>query len=199
MALSILSIEEFGKVCAVDALLFAKQGDQKSATFARSMRDHRTKLGYFATFPFLIGHLARVDSRAEHEQAFAETVTFTTRRMQAAGNEVLSQLGGDGFAALDLWKQKSLYVTIESATFVDPREAIEPKLAAAVVRLTSHAADTFSFVATDENLSRYFETARAIRAKMTEAGHQQLETAAEALFEELFGELPDEEADNLIH
>jgi AbiV family abortive infection protein len=199
LALAVLSVEEFGKVCAVDALLFAKQGDDKSATFARSMRDHRTKLGYFATFPFLIGNLARADLRAKQDQAFAETIAFSTRRMQAAGNDVLSKLGSDGFSALDLWKQKSLYVTVDGGTFVDPSEVIKPELAAAVCHLASFAADLFSFVSTDENLSRYFEMARAVRARLTESAHQQLELAAEGLVEELFSGWPDQEAGESLH
>lgn len=52
--------------------------------------------------------------------------------------------------------------------------------------LASYAADLFSFVSANENLSRYFEMARAIRARMTESDHQQLELAAEGLVEEVF-------------
>jgi len=63
LSLATLSLEEIGKMCAVEGLLFSRSDDHKSHTFVKSQRSHDIKLAALPLLPFLIDNLSRVDPR----------------------------------------------------------------------------------------------------------------------------------------
>jgi AbiV family abortive infection protein len=119
LSLAVLALEEIGKLCAIDGLLFAQSNDHKSHTFGKSQRDHVTKLAALPVLPLLITNLSRVDPRRENKQAYAEALVITLHQLKSDGNAVLQLIqkedrcGADSrrrprrvFSGLDKWKQQ---------------------------------------------------------------------------------------------
>jgi AbiV family abortive infection protein len=184
LSLAVLALEEIGKLCSVDGLLFARAGDRKSQRFDKSQRDHETKLGVVPSLPFLIANLTRVDPRFGKNQAYAEALAINLRGWQSDRNELLQHMRQEDFAAaLNSWKQRGFYVSADRGTVITPREAVDPELAQAMHRFAWRSISTLDFVLRDGNLERYIEQAKSMRAGMTESDHQTLEaTATEMLF-----------------
>lgn len=188
LALSVLAIEEVGKLCAADGLLLAKPDDFKSTAFKRSLRDHTMKLERFTMLPFLIRNIARTDTLLKTDQSYARALAISLSYLKNLGNKVLSTNGMDGFAALDASKRSAFYVSIQDGKFLVPSEAIDPEKAAVVHELAWRAVTTLEFVLSDGNIERHFDMARRVRRTLTEADHLALEGAAEELARTLFSD-----------
>jgi AbiV family abortive infection protein len=63
LSLSVLALEELGKLFCIDGLLFARTDDHKVAAFAKSLRSHALKLEAILMFPLFLGRIAAVDPR----------------------------------------------------------------------------------------------------------------------------------------
>jgi AbiV family abortive infection protein len=50
LSLSVLALEELGKLTAIDGLLFSRQDDYKSAAFLKANRSHASKLAFSNSF-----------------------------------------------------------------------------------------------------------------------------------------------------
>src|SRR6266566_7629149 len=61
LSLAVLALEEIGKMCAIDGLLFAQSDDHKAQRFGKSQRDHDTKLAALSILPLFISNLSHVD------------------------------------------------------------------------------------------------------------------------------------------
>lgn len=188
LSLSVLALEELGKALCLDGLLFARPGDEKSETFARSLKSHSTKLSAFVYFPYLLGQMARVDPRYKNERKFGQAIAITVADLKDRGNVVLSLMKDESFSELDRWKQAGFYAQPRDNGFIAPSEAVSAPVAQAVYQLAWRAVTTFDFLLKDGNLERYTSMAREIRAKLSESDHAQLEQAARQLAAELFSD-----------
>lgn len=177
LSISVLALEEMGKLFAVDGLLYARQSDAKSEGFCRSLRDHKTKLAFLEALPILFLNLTRSDPRYGHEERFMVALKISAQDLKEAGNTVMRELGENNFLELDHWKQRGFYASNvpEGTGFIAPSEAVSPALANAVNHLAWRAETTLDFILKDGNLERYLDQARRIRAALTEDQHQELE------------------------
>jgi AbiV family abortive infection protein len=191
LSLAILALEEIGKMCAIDGLLFARSDDHKAQKFGKSQRDHGSKLAALPLLPFLIRNLSLVDPRREGDPAFVQALAIGLDHLQADEDAVLQTLREDGFAGLNRWKQQGLYVGIEKNAFVVPRAAINRKFAETVQHFTWRAVTTFDFVLGNGNLDRYIEQARSLRGKLGEDDHVSFEQVGRQIADELFCPAPD--------
>jgi len=126
LSLAVLALEEIAKLYALDGLLFARPDDHKTEAFSKAVRDHSVKLTLLELFPLLIGSLARVDSRYGKEKTYNEALAIALVQMKHEGNVVMARLDGDGFRALDEWKQRGFYAGSGDKGLVSPREAVTP-------------------------------------------------------------------------
>jgi AbiV family abortive infection protein len=186
LSLSVLAIEELGKLFCVDGLLFARPDDERAKTFARSLKDHETKLSALVIFPILLENIASVDPRFGSEARFGQAIAISLIDLKNRGNEVLEALKDDGFRGLNVLKQKGFYSTMVSNTFERPSASISASFAEAVYALAWRASSTLDFVLKGGNLERYLEDAKAARAKLTEADFELLTRRAEQVIEGIF-------------
>jgi len=63
VALSILALEELGKLLAINGLLFAPKDDHKAMAFQKSGKDHPFKLQTFGMFPIFVYNVSIHDPR----------------------------------------------------------------------------------------------------------------------------------------
>jgi AbiV family abortive infection protein len=183
LSLSVLALEELGKLVATDGLLFADPQGSKAQRAAKADRSHSLKLSALPILPFMVGNLARVDPRHRKDEAYTAALVNGLKALKA--DYAAASL--DGTYDFDRWKQQGFYA--ESGSL--PSKKIDPSLAKAVHRLACTATSVLGLVLSDGNLERYIETARVIRSKMTEAEHQAFEQLGDEVARELFG--PDDE------
>jgi len=189
LSLSVLALEELGKLVAIDGLLFARHADHKSAAFAKSGRSHSSKLAFVELLPILLLNLSRVDARHGKEKQFNIAMAIGIKNLETAGNVVMQHLGEKSFLSLDRWKQQGFYVSpVEHlGRFKTPSEAVPEALAKAVEVLTLQAVKDLEFLLKDGNLERYIAQARSVRAALTEEQHRELEQIGKETFVDIFG------------
>jgi AbiV family abortive infection protein len=187
LSLAVLALEEVGKLCAIDGLLFVRSDDHKAHTFGKSQRDHNIKLAALTLLPFLIGNFSRFDPRRENKEVYAKTMAISLHQLKSDENLVLQSIKAESIAALDKWKQKGFYVAVDPNAFVTPREAIDSKIAEAVRHFTWRAISTLDFVFKDGNLERYINQARLVRSNLSECDHQAFEEVGQQLVDIFFG------------
>jgi AbiV family abortive infection protein len=197
LSISVLALEELGKLFCVDGLLFARSDDDRAKQFAKSLRSHATKLAALELFPLLLNNLSSVDPR-NSEGRFAQAIAASALDLKARGTTVLEMSSGDGFHTLDSWKQKGFYSRPSDASFMKPSESVNPEMAEAVYRLAWRACSTLDFLLKDGNLQRYIDSAQTLRSKMTEEGHQELTARAEEIMTSIFPS-DDENSEPTLH
>lgn len=191
LSLSVLALEELGKLFCVDGLLFARADDEKAKTFAKALKSHAVKLRAFELFPLLLMNIARTDPRYGTEERFNQAIAIAARDLKARGNAVFELLPGARLDSLDEWKQLGFYAQPSQGTFRTPREAIDSKLANAVYLLAWRASTSLDFLLKAGNLERYIAVAASVRTRMSEADHQRLTEFAEGMFKDLFPNVAD--------
>jgi AbiV family abortive infection protein len=188
LSTAVLALEELSKMLAIDGLLFSVGDDTKIEVFGKATRSHAVKLSILEFFPMFIANVARVDPRYKTEKGFAGALAISLEQLRDDGNMLLMALGGNGFQRLDQWKQKGFYVGHSASGFEAPGDAVPLELARKVYDLAWRATSTIDFVMKNGNLERYIESARSIRAKLTEAQHEQLKALASTMVNEMFSE-----------
>lgn len=179
LSLSVLALEELGKLVATDGLLFADPDGLKAHRAAKSDRSHSLKLSALPTLPFMIGNLARVDPRYRKDETYTAELVGGLKALKAD----FAAVNLEGACDLDQWKQRGFY----AEAGILPRDKIDTSFAGAVHRLAWRATSLLGLALSDGNLERYIENARVIRARMTEAEHQTFERLGSEIARELFG------------
>lgn len=169
LSLSVLALEELGKLFSVDGLLLAQPKDYKSEAFEKSLKSHAAKLTAVQLLPMLIERVATIDSRYEKEPMFKQTIILTISDLKSRASVVLRMLSVSDFHALDKLKQEGFYSHLSGSGFIMPKSAIKPKVASEVYGLAWRASSTFDFILDDERLSNYIEFTSKLRKKMSAA------------------------------
>ncbi len=76
LSISVLALEELGKLFCIDGLLFSRTDDHKAETFAKSLKSHSTKLSALELLPLLLGNIASIDPRYQTEARFVQAVAI---------------------------------------------------------------------------------------------------------------------------
>jgi AbiV family abortive infection protein len=187
LSLSVLAIEELGKLMALDGLLYARRDDDRAKRFEQAMHKHDTKLDFLNLFPLFVDHLMRADPRYKDERAFKQAHVINIRQLQADRNAVVQHLPKKDLGGLNGWKKDGFYAAPSGHGFVPPRDAVNTAFAQAVCRFAWRATTSIDFCLKGGNLERYIANARAVRRVFTEEALQELEQRAEHEAQRLFG------------
>lgn len=187
LSMSVLALEEMGKMWHLDGLLFAKADGAKAKYFGKSLKSHNVKLEAVPMISALSVMVAGSDPRFNKQEIFRRALMIGNENWKQAGQEVLDLAGQENFEFLDRWKQSGFYVTlINGSKFQSPREGIDPIIAESVRKFANISATNLEFSLRDGNLKRYIEQARSIRSKLSDIDHQSLEDNAEKMISFLF-------------
>lgn len=187
LSLSVLALEEMGKMYFIDGLLFSRPDDHKVDYFNKSQKKHNIKLSAIPMISLLSTMIARCDPRFHTEDIFRTAIMIGHENWKKAGEEVLSLSGCSDFEFLDNWKQRGFYVgVIGGNKFQCPRDGVDKSLAEAVHRFAKMSASNLDFSLSGGNLKRYMEQARSIRSKLSENDHETLASYAGELVRQLF-------------
>lgn len=187
LSMSVLALEEMGKMFFIDGLLFAKSEGAKAEYFGKSLKSHNVKLAAVPMISALSVMVARSDPRFDKQEMFRRALAIGHENWKRAGQEVLDRAGQENFEFLDRWKQSGFYVSlINGNKFQSPRDGVDPGLSECVRTFAHMSATNLEFSFSDGNLKRYIEQARSIRSKLSDSDHQSLEDDAEQMIGWLF-------------
>lgn len=186
LSLSVLALEEIGKLFCADGLLFAPPDDHKAKAFTKSLKSHAAKLSALDLLPLLLQNMAALDPRYWKEPRFRQALVISINDLKNCGNAVIKILNDEDFSKLDHWKQVGFYSQPLEKGFITPNEAVKGEIAEAVFMLAWRATTTLDFLLKDGNLKRYIDYARKIRAKLCEEQHAAMSAAGEELANLLF-------------
>lgn len=196
LSVSVLTMEEIGKMMYLDGLLFARSGDYKDENFKSGFRKHQWKLRFLDLFPFFAESLAGSDPRYSTDQHFKLALAIALADLQKKRSALSPWLGpASELTQLDTWKQRGFYANAQPEKFVAPREAVPEDFAKGVHALAWRFTSTVDFHLKDGNLERDSDRAKQLRAKLTENDHQLLENTGAALADDIFGD-PDSNDDS---
>ncbi len=186
LSTSVLALEELGKLYCIDGLLFARSDDHKVKAYAKSLRNHSTKLSAVTLLPLLLENIAKVDPRYTSDDRFSQALIISMTDLKNRGNTVLNCLPKASFQDLNTLKQQGFYAQPYDNLFKTPNSAVSEDVSEAVYSLAWRAVTTLDFLLKGGNLKRYIESARLLRARMTEKQHVEVENVARDLCESLF-------------
>lgn len=110
LSVSVLGMEEIGKMMFIDGLLFARSGDHKDENFRSGYRKHQWKLRFLDLFPMFVHSLAVVDPRYVTEDRFRLAMAISLSNLKQERARVAEGLGeGGDLTELDHWKQQGFY------------------------------------------------------------------------------------------
>jgi len=188
LSLSVLTMEEVGKIMLLDGLVFAKHSDYKDKKFRSGFSKHRSKLQFLDLFPFFVTSLGSADPRYEREVRYKRALALTVHNLKIERAALAQWIGEEcDLLKLDRWKQSGFYAETGGDQFVTPRQAVPEEFARAVNTLTWRFITTIDFLLKSGNLERYFDRARRIRGKASEADHLWMEKIGSEIADELFG------------
>ena len=128
-----------------------------------------------------------------------QAVVISAKDLKDRGNAVFDLLGGEGFSRLDHWKKVGFYSQPFDNGFITPNDAVKSEIAEAVFMLAWRATTTLDFLLKDGNLKRYIDSAREVRAKMSEEQHAAMSAAGEELANLLFPVEEEDANDQSLH
>ena len=97
LSVSVLALEELGKLVAIDGLLYASQDDYKSKRFAKSLHRHDVKLEDLDVLHHFLRSLARADPRYAKEEGFKLALRYALKDLKEAENAVMGEMGERSF------------------------------------------------------------------------------------------------------
>ncbi len=186
LSISVLALEELGKLFCIDGLLFARSDDHKADAYTKSLKSHTTKLSSLTLLSLLLRNIAEVDPRFKSEPEFSHAFAVSIMDLKKRGNIVFDLLTNKSFQDLDALKQQGFYAQPYNNVFKAPNSAITRNASEAIYSFAWRAATTLDFLLKGGNLKRYIESARSVRQKMTEEQHVWVENMAKDLYESLF-------------
>ena len=184
-SLSILSLEEVGKMMLLDGLLFAKTGDERYKQYKHGHLSHRMKLDGMELYPLFLRYLNTIDPR-RNENRYKQTLLIIFEDLKAKRQD-LADLLGDGFvfSDLDKYKQQGFYSHEAEGILKANNEAIDPKVANALLVLTWRVTDTLKFVL-GQSLEYYKSFVHESRKRIDEVRLKVIRSEATKIVESIF-------------
>ncbi len=184
-SLSILSLEEVGKMMLIDGLLFARIGDECYKNYKQGYLKHRMKLNAVELYPLFLHYLSTIDPRRD-EARFNQTLRIAIDDLKKKRQNICEILGNNfTFSDLDALKQKGFYSHEDDRGLKSNVEAIDHNLAKAVLALSWRVTDTLKFML-NCSLEKYRESFQELRKKNDEFTLARVRNEANKLVQNIF-------------
>jgi len=185
-SLAILALEEVGKMMLLDGLLFSKTGDERYKQYKQGHLSHRMKLDAVELYPLFLHYLTTIDPR-QNESRFKRTMIVVFTDLKVKRQELANLLGEEFvFPDLDQLKQQGFYSNEIGGVLKSNKEAIDPKVAKALLALTWRVTDTLKFVL-GRSLEHYKTFFRNVRENIDEVSLKMVRKEATKIVRNVLG------------
>jgi AbiV family abortive infection protein len=195
LSLSVLAIEEIGKVFLIDGLVFSTVNDERALAFHEGFSKHKNKLEAAAPFPLAVPYFCRFESAGRDSKLLKEACAIVLHNWSQEKNRLMRMLGEScsstqwvaSFSKLNKYKQAGFYVdNPEPGGFAAP-EALSADLSEAVYIVAWRMAELLHFII-GSDISVYRRWVESVRGKLSPAEALELRVAVTNAMQDLFDE-----------
>lgn len=189
-SLSILALEECGKLFLFDSLLFSTKDDDYEANFRKCFGSHVSKIEALQFFPMLLVKFARADPRYNNNPQFRLMVDDDLPKAVLIFREMRDNLEDCDLRNMDKVKQKGFYSSLSGNGFATPSDAVCTGDHDRVFKCISAYAHLLDEIVSDRSINNQIDIARSVRGSMKIVDWDNLRARVqkyqEALWEEAF-------------
>jgi len=190
LSLSILALEELGKLMTLDGLAFSVVNNEisndRKKLFNECLRSHSTKLRILDGYPLFLSYIATLDPGYKTDEKFGLTMAIVVERYRKDRMELAKWLGEDcDLKKLNELKKKGFYVGRENGSLVSPLD-VDQALVKGICRLACDMVDGIDFVL-KHNLERYKDFVSSVRNKLTKEQLAEVRRLGQEVADKIFG------------
>jgi AbiV family abortive infection protein len=201
-SLSVLALEECGKLFLFDSLLFSTKNDEYEATFRKCFGSHVSKIDALQFFPMLLVKFGKADPRYKNNSQFRSNVDTELPKAVMIFREMRDHLDSCDLRNIDKIKQNCFYSSLSNNGFATPSDAIcaeDHERIFNCIEAYSHLLDE---IISDRAINHQINMARSVRGFMTAEDWDKLRLSVhqyqETLWKEAF-EFADMSSNSKMH
>lgn len=169
LSLSVIALEECGKIFILDSLLFAR--DKNQNFYKKSSISHKDKLDAFQFSITLLNLISKMDTRYLNEKTnhkFSLAVTIGLKNLHDKYKEIRDNLPDEDFRVLDIYKQKGFYSHESDNNYTTPFESVDKDLSVQINQLANLFLKNMKFIMNEQAVNDYITFAKRIRGNLSE-------------------------------
>ena len=168
LSLSIIALEECGKIFILDSLLFLR--DKENNYFKKSSISHKDKLVALQFSIPLLLNISKYDKRfkdAKTKRRFETAIRIGLKNLHEQYVELREKMPDSDIRQLDMMKQRGFYTDFYDNRFRTPSEGAEPEITFLANKLANSFIGNIEFIMNKEAVGGYLSFAKKIRGTLS--------------------------------
>jgi AbiV family abortive infection protein len=165
-SLSVIALEECGKIFLLDSLLFSKPDDEYVKSFKKGSVSHRDKLMAVQFFIVFLKSLSEHDKRYSDER-FKKAIQIGILNLHQNYKVLRDSLPRADIYELDRMKQEGFYTKLEGQDFSPTTETLSFQVAEKINKLACAMNANMGFIMTPQSVSSYVKAAENLRGEVS--------------------------------
>lgn len=186
-SVSVLCLEEIGKMILLDGLIFSKIGDERYSKAEKGYSKHKSKLDAAEFIPIYISYLMELNPELKKDKIFQKVLLIMLLKDKENKNNLRKVFGSDFWLSdLDKIKQKGFYSDkVNTEEFKSADELLTEEQSRAVVELALSSIDLLRFVF-NRTQHQYENSVQDIRTKIDDNQIKGIRDQAKKIVESVF-------------
>jgi len=188
LSLSVIALEECGKLFLLDSLLFVR--NKENDHYKKSAISHKNKLDAFQFLISLLMIVSKFDEKflnARTRERFSKAVTIGLFNLHEDYKNLRDTLPSNDIVQLDTFKQMGFYSSHLNQKFCIPSLVLDKELCLSTNKLANSFSTNMNFLLNKVAVENYIRNAKNIRSKMDENDWSKIDLATKAEVESLLG------------
>ena len=168
LSLSIIALEECGKIFILDSLLFLR--DKENNYFKKSSISHKNKLDALQFSIPLLLNISKHDKKFTDEKTkrmFETAIRIELKNLHEQYIELREKMPESDIRQLDMLKQRGFYTDFYDNQFRTPSEGVEPEITSLANKLANSFINNIEFILNKEAVRGYLSFAKKIRGTLS--------------------------------
>ena len=185
LSLSVIALEECGKLFILDSLLFLR--DKEKNYYKKSSISHKDKLD---ALPFCIPLLLNISNHHEKyknentKEKFGIAIGLGLRNLHKEYVAIREQLPNSDFRELDMLKQRGFYTNYHNNEFKNPSSNIDEKLSIQINKLANSFIQNMNFIISRKAIEGYMAMAKNVRRNFSQEDWGKIANLLDVNFQE---------------
>lgn len=185
LSLSVIALEECGKLFILDSLLFLR--DKENNYYKKSSISHKDKLDALQFCIPLLLNISKHDEKYKNEntkEKFGIAIQIALKDLHNEYVTIREQLPKSDFRELDILKQKGFYTNYHNNEFKNPSSNIDEKLSIQINKLANSFIQNINFIMSRKTIDGYLSMAKNVRRKLSQEDWVKIADLLDMNFEE---------------